>query len=69
MRGFIEPNKTIVCGHFHTSWGHHRKDKSPEWGKGANFEPYYSDGIIAIDGCTAYTGKVNILVLEDELCK
>lgn len=20
--GIVEPNKTIVCGHFHTSWGH-----------------------------------------------
>ena len=66
MRGFIEPNKTIVCGHFHTSWGHHRKDKSPEWGDGANFEPYYDDGIIAIDACTAYSGKCNVIVLEDE---
>jgi serine/threonine protein phosphatase 1 len=66
MRGFVEPNKTIVCGHFHTSWGHHRKDKSPEWDDGANFEPYYDDGIIAIDACTAYTGKVNVIVLEDE---
>ena len=23
-------------------------------------------GIIAIDGCTAYTGKVNVLVIEDD---
>jgi Icc-related predicted phosphoesterase len=66
IRGFVEPNKTIVCGHFHTSWGHHRKDGSPEWGEKANFTPYYSHGIIAIDGCTAYSGRCNVLVLEDE---
>lgn len=66
MRGFIEPGKTIVCGHFHTSWGHHRKDGSPEWGNGANFEPYHSDGIIAIDACTAHSKKCNVIVLEDE---
>ena len=59
-------NKTIVCGHYHTSFGHHIQDGSPEFGEGADFSPYYGDGIIAIDACTAYSGKVNVLVLEDE---
>ena len=67
MDGFgIE--KTIICGHFHTSWGHAIQDKTfNEFGDGADFSPfYYEDKLIAIDGCTAYTGKVNVLVLEDE---
>lgn len=67
MDGFgIE--KTIVCGHFHTSWGHAIQDKTfNEFGEGANFSPfYYEDKLIAIDACTAYSGKVNVLVLEDE---
>lgn len=52
--------KTIVCGHFHTSWGH-----SIFEGKRDDFSPYYDKGIIAIDGCTAYTHTVNCIVVED----
>lgn len=64
--GLIEPGKTIVCGHFHTSFGHCRADNTPEFGEGADFSPYVSDGIIAIDACTAYSKRVNVLKLSDE---
>lgn len=65
--GHLDPaGKTIVCGHYHTSWGHHIQSGTPEWGEGSNFCIYRDKGIIAIDGCTAYTGKVNVLVIEDE---
>ena len=58
----IEPNKTIVCGHWHCSYGHeHYGD-----GDKNNFSPYYNTGIIAIDGCTALTKKVNCIVIDDE---
>ena len=30
-----------------------------------DFSPYYGPGIIAIDACTAFSGKVNCLVIED----
>lgn len=69
MRGHIEPGKIIVCGHWHTSWGHHRKDNTPEWGNDADFSPYYDKGIIAIDACTAYSHKVNCIVLEDKFLR
>lgn len=49
----------IVSGHWHCSWGHATFDSN------AVFTPYYSKGIIAIDACTAYSGFVNCLVLED----
>ena len=76
-RGFVEPGKTIVCGHWHCSYGHYidaLKDalandtdlKVEEFGPTAIWEPYYGNGVIAIDRCTAHTGKVNVLVLEDE---
>lgn len=76
-KGFVEPEKTIVCGHWHCSYGHYidaLKDalandtdlKVEEFGTTAIWEPYYSNGVIAIDRCTAYTGEVNVLVLEDE---
>lgn len=61
-----ESNKTIVCGHYHASYGHSRIEKTcSEWGKDADFTPYYGNGVIGIDGCTAYTGVVNCIVIED----
>lgn len=60
------PDKRVICGHWHCSYGHWRYEgKGNEFGEGADFSPYYGDGIIAIDGCTAYTKKVNCLVVED----
>lgn len=59
--------KTIVCGHWHTSYGHSRfEGKGSEFGEGADFSPYRADGIIAVDACTACSRKVNIVVLEDQ---
>ena len=58
--------KTIVCGHWHTSYGHSKYEhKGTEFGEDADFSPYYGPGIIAIDACTAFSGKVNCLVIED----
>lgn len=53
--------KTVVCGHWHCSYGHEMYGD----GKPGNYSPFYSDGIIAIDACTAKTGKVNCIVIED----
>jgi hypothetical protein len=69
--GFIEPGKTVVCGHWHCSYGHMINSlKTDNWisefDEDAIWDPYYGDGIIAIDRCTAHTGEVNVLVLEDE---
>lgn len=75
FQGIIIPDKTIVCGHWHCSYGHARKKyeetqdlmqyshlvHNPIW------EPFKDKGIIAIDRCTARTKEMNILVLEDEL--
>ncbi len=59
--------KTILCGHWHASYGHTRYEhKGTEFGKDAVFAPYYGFGIIALDACTAYSKCVNVLVLEDE---
>lgn len=62
-----EPNKTIVCGHWHCSWGHvvyEDKEKYTEFGTSANWEPFAADGILAIDACTAYTQKINCIIIE-----
>jgi len=61
-----DEEKTIVCGHWHTSYGHSRYEgKGTEFGADADFTPYYASHIIAIDACTAHSKKVNCLVLED----
>lgn len=61
----LEPGKTIVCGHFHTSWGHARiKKDGTEEGSRANFSPFEAEGIVALDACTAYSHKVNCRVFR-----
>ena len=45
-----DENKTIVCGHWNTSYGHSKYEhKGTEFGEDADFSPYYGPGIIAID--------------------
>jgi serine/threonine protein phosphatase 1 len=64
--------KTIVCGHWHCSWGwsHIRMERKEwpqknrkDWQK--SFESFVDDGIIALDACTAYSSLVNVLVIEE----
>ena len=58
--------KTILCGHWHCSYGHARYErKGSEFGPDADFSPYYGPGVIALDACTAFSGIVNVIVLED----
>ena len=66
-REIYEPNKIIVCGHHYCSmlWREHCPERFSEFGENANFEPFITDKMIALDACTAYTHKVNIVVLED----
>lgn len=72
-KGIKEPNKTIVCGHWHCSWGwsHLKQDcqefpqkNKPDWKD--SFKPFADDGIIAIDACTAYSKIVNVLKFTEE---
>ena len=65
-KGIREPGKTIVCGHWHCSFGHaNYENDGPERGSDANCTPYYGQGIIALDANTADSGKVNCIVIED----
>lgn len=71
-RGCTIPGKTVICGHWHTSWGwsnlkHEVKEwplKKGRWWQNA-FKPFAEEGILAIDGCIAYSGRVNCIVLEE----
>ena len=59
-QGFL-PDKTLVFGHWHT-YGQRPTDYDGE----DLFDPVYGDGYIGIDAATALSGKVNVLVLEDD---
>ena len=66
-KNVYDPEKTIVCGHWHCSalWHEVDPNKYDEFGPKANFEPFISEHMIAIDACTSYSKKVNVVVIED----
>ncbi len=54
--------KTVVCGHWSASYGHNMTE-----GTQNDHSPFYfQDSLIALDACTVVSGKVNVVVLEDE---
>ena len=65
--GVREPNKTIFCGHWHTSWARAYMDKTcTEWSRNPDdFKPWQRAGIVALDGCIAWSGVFNCYVWED----
>ncbi len=66
QQGLNKTGKTIVFGHWHCSAGHRMLGHCDDDFNFAVWEPCYADGIIGIDRCTAHTGEVNVLVLEDD---
>lgn len=70
-----EEGKKIVVGHFHTSYGNVRKKygsslplseyRELEFSDLDLFSVYEDDSVIAIDACTAFSKKMNILVIDD----
>lgn len=59
--------KCIVAGHWHASYGRYKMYAKPEFSPYTDFSPFYhDDGLIMIDAATAYSNKVNVLVIEDE---
>lgn len=64
--GVKENGKTIVCGHFHCSFGHtHYENDGSEFDEDANHNPFIQEGIIALDSTCAYTKKLNCIIIED----
>lgn len=62
--GIIEPNKTIICGHWHTGYGHCKikQECSTEF---ENLTVYINKGITAIDGCVPRSGKINVFTFTE----
>lgn len=74
--GAFIPNKTIYCGHWHCTWGkcyidHTSKEFPNPYSTNPahrvlDWSPFQKEGIVALDGCTAISGIVNCVVIEDE---
>lgn len=67
-------SKTVVCGHWHTSYAHrkyhHNGYEFPSESKMVSmseccFEPFIDKGIVGLDSCTALTKKVNVFCFEE----
>lgn len=65
-QGLNQTGKIIVFGHWHASTGWAKSEGRSEFDDDAKFDPYYGDGFIAVDACTAYSSKCNVVVIEDE---
>ena len=64
--GITEPGKTIVCGHWHCSFGHaNYENNGGEFDNNPDFSPFYGEGIVALDACTIVSQKVNCIVIDD----
>lgn len=72
--GVVELGKTIYCGHWHASYGnaYYHNDgiefpdpTRPETHADVHMTPFVDDGIVALDACTALSGFVNCVVVEE----
>ena len=69
----IKNGKTLVCGHWHASDFHlhyetkkHLTDTGESWKEIPNYTPYIGKNLIALDACTVISGKVNVIILEEQ---
>lgn len=70
----VPEHTTVVCGHWHASYGHCviTNECSSEWGPTAKFSTFkytnerLQSTIVALDACTAYTHFVNCEIFNEE---
>lgn len=70
-KGELPSNKTMVVGHWHCSalWSYLYPDKYGDfdsYDKPYNFNICKTKGLIMIDACTAFSGKVNVLKINEK---
>jgi serine/threonine protein phosphatase 1 len=63
--GLNQTGKTIVFGHWSVEDKWAEDENRTAFDENARFDTYYGDSYIGIDATTAYSKKVNVLVLED----
>lgn len=65
-KGIVEKGKTIICGHWHASFGHcNYEGKGGEFENNPDFAPFVAEGIVALDACTIVSGFVNCVIIEE----
>lgn len=64
--GLVPEGKTIVCGHWHVSDFHKMLEHDPLGLD--NYHLFFSEQLIGLDACTAWSGFCNVLVIEDGKC-
>lgn len=69
LDGYNNTNKTVCFGHWHTSYLWSIRDGRSEFGPDAKFDTFAEDGFVALDACVAHSGKLNVLVIQDECLK
>lgn len=57
-----EDNKILVCGHYNVDYFHSTFENSQI----KNYNIYFGDNLIGIDGCTTLTHHVNVLVIDED---
>lgn len=61
------PEKKIIFGHWGTELKYAEDEKRKAYKGNTRCEPYFGDGYIGLDCTTAFSGKVGVVVLEDDL--
>ncbi len=64
QENLMVPGKMVVCGHRSVKYGNisYLKEDDPD----LIYRPFVYDGLIAIDATTVISGRVNVLVVEDD---
>ena len=60
------PPKKIIFGHWGTELQYAEDEKRKAYKGNTRCEPYFGDGYIGLDCTTAFSGRVGVIVLEDE---
>lgn len=56
--GYTVKDKTIVCGHWSSMWGHKKFHKNP------SHDSFIEDGIVALDATTVLSNQINLYIFE-----
>ena len=65
-KGLNQTGKTLIFGHYATEHQFAKDESRKDFSYKARFEPYFGDGFIGLDCATAYSGKVGVVVIEDD---
>lgn len=74
--GLFPEDRTLVCGHWHVAADDQVRSFRAHYFKGENYEDllavtnnndvFRGHKIIGLDACTAYSGQVNVMVIDEE---